>query len=203
MRDREPELVVARHAESTLGRKGLINGDPRRANPLTPRGVDQARALGRRLRDLPLAVCITTEFGRTIETADIALEGRDVARVVVPELNDPPQPGFDGEPLEGYLRWLGGSDWAETPPGGGESQLESVGRYLAGWRAALDYAEYGVAVVAHAFPISVALTLAHGDPPLLRRKYDWEVGLAQPHLIRRAALETGLDRLAQELAACV
>ena len=71
--------VLARHGESVLNQQGRVNGDPAVPAPLTERGRENARLLGLELRGLPLDACLHTRFGRTLETARIALEGRDIA----------------------------------------------------------------------------------------------------------------------------
>ena len=48
---------------------------------------------------------MTTEFERTRETADGALAGRDVPRLVVPELNDPPAGDLEQRPYAELARW--------------------------------------------------------------------------------------------------
>ena len=48
---------------------------------------------------------MTTEFERTRETADIALEGRDVPRLVLPELGDPPNGDLEQRPYAELARW--------------------------------------------------------------------------------------------------
>jgi broad specificity phosphatase PhoE len=83
-------LIVARHAESMFNVRGVLNGDPSIPGGLTVEGRARARRLGERLQNERIDVCVTTEFERSRETADIALEGRDVPLLVVPRLNDPP-----------------------------------------------------------------------------------------------------------------
>src|SRR5207302_11123884 len=61
--------VIARHAESTLNYENRINGDPSLHVPLTEKGRDEARLLGRQIAHVPIDVCIVTRFDRTRETA--------------------------------------------------------------------------------------------------------------------------------------
>ena len=61
----EPMIVIARHAHSTLNELGKVNGDPSVEVGLTERGVEEARLLGMQLANLPLDLCVHTEFGRT------------------------------------------------------------------------------------------------------------------------------------------
>lgn len=193
-------IYVIRHAETVLGERNIVNGDPTVDNPLTERGRAQARALAQDLANAEFGLCITTEFDRTKETADLILDGRDVPRSVVADLNDPKQGDFEGKDFAGYAAWMDGSGLTDRIPGGGESQLECVTRYARGWRTVAEKASEGLLVVAHAFPISVALTLHEDDPPLLRRNYERDPDFAEINILDAERLAQALDRLDEELA---
>ena len=192
-------IYVARHAETVLGERGIVNGDPTVDNPLTERGIRQAQELGARLSDVDLALCITTEFRRTKQTADVVLEGRDIPRIVVADLYDPRQGDFEGKEFELYARWMDATGIDDAIPGDGESQLDAVTRYARGWRTVVERASAAVLVVAHAFPISVALTLHEDDPPYLRRNYDRDPTFAELNVLDPQRLRQGLDALDEEL----
>ena len=81
-------VVLARHGESERSVAGLTNGDPRIACALTAEGREEARRLGLELANEPIDLCVTSEFERARETADIALAGRDVPRLVLREAAD-------------------------------------------------------------------------------------------------------------------
>jgi probable phosphoglycerate mutase len=194
-------LYVVRHAESVLGAQSIVNGDPSVDNPLTERGREQAGAVGAELAAVSLALCVTTAFRRTEETAELILTGRDVPRRIVAELNDPRQGDYEGRPFPEYAAWMDSSGMTDAIPGGGESQLECVTRYARGWRTVAEEAPGPVLVVAHAFPISVALTLHEDDPPMLRRNYDRDPAFAELNVLDPERLLEGLGRLDEELAA--
>ncbi len=80
--------VLSRHAQSTLNLENRVNGDPSVAAPLTAAGREQAIQLGHQLAELPLDLCVHTRFERTVETAELALDGRDVPRSSEPLLDD-------------------------------------------------------------------------------------------------------------------
>ena len=71
-------FVLARHAESVLNLQHRINGDPSVPAPLTEHGREEAALLALQVRSLPVDGCLHTRFGRTAETARIAMDGRDV-----------------------------------------------------------------------------------------------------------------------------
>jgi probable phosphoglycerate mutase len=192
-------VYVVRHAESLLGARNVVNGDPTVYNPLTERGRAQAEEVGRRLVDVPFEICFTTEFPRTKETAELIVAGRDVPMVVVPDLNDPRQGDYEGKAFDLYAKWMDDTGMDDAVPGGGESQRDCVTRYARGWRTAAE-APGPVLVVAHAFPISVALTLHEDGPPMLRRDYERDPVFAEVNVLDTERLLKGLDALDDELA---
>src|SRR5437763_17003135 len=164
-RRRMQRLILARHGESDLSARGIANGDPARACVLTEAGQDQARRLGDLVADEPLDLCVTSAFSRTQETADLALAGRDVPRLVVPELNDVRFGEFEGRPFDEYRAWAGARDPTEAPPGG-ESRAEVAARYVRGFRLVLARPERLILVVAHGLPLRYTLLALQGlDPP--------------------------------------
>ena len=160
-------LLVARHGESEYSLKALVNGDPGVACPLTETGRAQARALGEALRDETVDLCAVTEFERVRETAELALAGRELPYLVVPELNDPRYGEFEGGSLTAYREWA----WAQGPlqaPVGGEHRGEIAGRYARGFRTLLDRPEESILLVAHSLPIAYVRDAADGRAPRSR-----------------------------------
>ena len=110
-------VILARHGESVFSERLLVNGKAAVAGPLTPRGVEEAEELGRALAEDEIDLCVTTEFERTRQTADVALAGRDVPRLVVPELNDPLYGDYEGGALEDYRSWADGAASSDDAAG--------------------------------------------------------------------------------------
>jgi broad specificity phosphatase PhoE len=98
-------LILMRHAESVFNDRGVLNGNPNVPGGLTERGADQARRARALLGGQPLDLCVTTNFQRCVETADIVLERRSVPRAVMPELNDPPVGHLELRPYAELERW--------------------------------------------------------------------------------------------------
>lgn len=185
-------VVLARHAESRFSVRHACNGDPATCEGLTDEGRAQAGALGRLLADDPLELCVTTEFRRTQETADLALGGRDVPRLVVPELNDIRFGSFEGGLLEDYRRWGHAATPDEECPGGGESRAAAAARFARGFRGVLSRREGVALVVCHALPIRYVLSaLLERDPSAIVEP----VAYAEPHRFSAAQLERGVERL--------
>jgi broad specificity phosphatase PhoE len=181
------KLILARHGESEYSARGALNGDPSLPCPLTAAGREQARLLGERLAGEPIDLCVTSEFERTKETADLALAGREIPRLVLAELNDHPAGDWEGRPLAEYLEWARAHDAAATIPGAGESRAEVAARIARGLRALLARPEPTVLAVLHSLPISYVLTGPERQLPLL--------AYAEPFPLTRAEVERSVQRL--------
>ena len=186
------EVILARHGESELSVVGRVNGDPAVACPLTAEGEQQARRLGERLAEVEIDLCITSEFERAQRTADLALAGRDIPRLVLPELNDIRFGGFEGSAVADYRVWAAENEPTTEAPGGGESRSGTVARYVRAYRTILDRPEETILVVVHGLPIRYVLNaIEDTDPaPLVE-----QVAYAEPYRLSAAALERAVDRL--------
>jgi probable phosphoglycerate mutase len=184
--------LLARHGESEASLRGAMNGNPQTAVKLTELGREQARRLGEELAGEPIDLCVTSEFGRTHETADLALAGRDVPRLVLPELNDIRVGEFEGRLLTDYRRWAHAQTPLAIPPGGDESRADVVARYVQAYRTILARPERTVLVVAHGLPIRYVLNAARGvhPAPVLE-----QVELAHAYRLAREELEAAVARL--------
>jgi broad specificity phosphatase PhoE len=184
-------LQLARHAESELGALGLVDGDPDRANALTETGREQAERLGARLEGEPVDLCVTTRLQRTRETAELALGGRDVPRLVVAELDEIRFGRWEQRPFADYATWAWAAGPAERAPGDGESRRDVAARFAAGWRRVLERPEQTVLAVVHGLTVRYTLDAARGLVPAQRAD---QVALAEPYELSdeelRAAVET-------------
>src|SRR5712691_6639908 len=186
------EIILARHGESEFSVRGTMNGDPATAVRLTEAGREQARRLGRLLAGERIDLCVTSEFGRAAETADLALGGRDVPRLVLAELNDIQVGDFEGGSLAEYRAWAGAQDPVALPPGGGESRADTVRRYVRAYRTLLARPEETVLVVAHGLPIRYVVNAAAGRPPAPLLD---PVEYAEPYRLAAAELEEAVSEL--------
>ena len=186
------EVILARHGESELSVVGTVNGDPAMACALTETGRAQAKRLGELLREVEIDLCVTSEFERARETADIALAGRDISRLVVPELNDVRFGEFEGGTLATYREWAAANEPTVEAPGGGESRSGTVLRYADGYRIVLARPERLVLVVAHGLPIRYVLNALEGMPPTALVD---QVDYAEPYRLSAADLEDAVGLL--------
>jgi broad specificity phosphatase PhoE len=186
------EVILARHGESELSVVGTVNGDPAVACALTPTGREQAHRLGELLADTGLDLCVTSEFQRTLETADLALAGRNVPRVVLAELNDVHFGSFEGGALADYRKWAGENEPTTPAPGGGESRAATIARYLSAYRTIMARPEPTILVVTHGLPIRYILN-ALGDRlpgPLVD-----QVPYAEPYRLSARELDAAVTLL--------
>jgi broad specificity phosphatase PhoE len=158
-------VILARHGESEYSARGRLNGDITVAVGLTARGREEARGLGAQLRGEPLDLCVTSEFQRSRETADLALDGRDMPREIDARLNDPLIGRYEGGYLEDYRAWASSSPSSAAPDEGGENRLAIVTRYAAAFRDLLERPEETILTVCHSLPVSYALGAREGKLP--------------------------------------
>jgi 2,3-bisphosphoglycerate-dependent phosphoglycerate mutase len=185
-------LILARHGESEYSRRGLVSGDPTVAVPLTAEGRAQARQLGALLAETPIDLCAVSEFSRTRETAELALEGRGVSIVVVSELNDHPAGDYEGGPLADYLEWAHQAAPADLIPGSVETRIAAVQRFIRGYSRLLDRSEPTILTVLHSLPIRYLLDAAAGRDPAARLGL---LAYVEPLELSRAQVAAGLARL--------
>jgi len=160
-------LIVARHGESSYSARGLLNGDPSVRCPLTAAGRGQAQRLGELVRAVQLDLCVTSAFERTQETAELALAGRPVPRLVVPELNDHPAGEFEGKAIDDYLAWAHAAPSGRPIPGAVESRVDALRLFARGYRLLLERPERTILAVLHSLPISYLVSGPLRRLPLL------------------------------------
>ena len=186
------EVILARHGESELSVVGTVNGDPAVACALTPTGEEQARRLGEQLAEVEIDLCVTSEFERARQTADLALAGRDIPRLALPELNDVRFGGFEGKSLAEYRAWAAENVPTAEAPGGGESRSGTVARYVRAYRTILDRPERTILVVAHGLPVRYVLDAVAGTTPVAKAR---QVPYAEPFPVSAAQLTAALEHL--------
>ncbi len=185
-------VILARHGESELSVVGRTNGDPGTACALTEAGREQARQLGELLAGDQLGLCVVSEFQRAQETAGLALEGREVPRLVLPELNDIRFGDYEGRALTEYRSWAHAHGPEERVPGEGDSRAETVRRYIRAYRTILARPEPSILVVAHGLPVRYVLDADAGRDPAPAVE---QVPYAEPFRLTAAELAAAVERL--------
>ena len=185
-------VVLARHAHSQLNLEHRINGDPSRPVHITHEGREEARRLGLQLANVALDLCLHTRFGRTQETATLALEGRDVPVEVEPLFDDIDVGDLEGSSLEDYRAWKRQHTRADPFPGG-ESLDTAARRYVQAYRKLLGSGRRSVLIVCHEIPIRYALNGASGSETLDAPVH--EIPNATPFLLDEESLTRAADRI--------
>jgi broad specificity phosphatase PhoE len=188
--------VLARHGESTLNFENRINGDPAVPVALTEKGRAEARLLGQQVAHVRLDVCICTRFSRTRETAQLALEGRDVPIEMEPLLDNIDVGDLEGVALEDYRAWKREHTRRDPFPGG-ESLDAAALRYAQAFRKLLGRPQTSMLVVTHEIPLRYAINAADGSDDLDGPAH--QLANATPYLFDRDSLGRaveGIERLA-------
>lgn len=148
-------ILLVRHGQTVSNKEGRFCGHSETA--LTPLGIEQARALGRRLASLPLDAVYTSDFSRSIDTAAIILAGRDLTPRVDAGFREIHYGDWEMERERDIarrdretMRLLRAEDPSWRPPGG-----ETIDEVRRRTLAALDR-------VIRAHPHQSALIVTHG-----------------------------------------
>jgi len=187
-------FVLVRHGQSELNAAQRINGDPSVSVALTLQGEAEATALSVQLTGIALDLCLHTRFGRTQQTAEIALAGRAVAVEVEPLLDDIDVGKLEGESIEAYRAWKRGRGRADAFPDG-ESLDAAALRYADAFERLLERSEQRILVVCHEIPVRYAVNAAAGSDELDGPAH--EIRNCVPHLFD----EDGLARAAARIRA--
>ena len=187
-------FLLVRHGQSVFNVDGIVNGDPARDRGLSERGVEEARRLAGQLANYPIDVVVVSPFPRALETAAIALHGRDVPRVVDDDLGDVRIGELDGRTLEDYRKSTPHHD-RNVPFPGGESLNDAARRYAAAFARLCDREEQSTLVACHEIPVRYAVNAAAGSDDVDGPLHD--VANATPYLFDEPALRRAATRLVE------
>jgi probable phosphoglycerate mutase len=184
-------LLLARHAHARSNADDRISSTPP-GEGLSDLGVEEALALRETLAYEPIGLGVSTRLARAQETLELALGGRDVPRLVLPQLDEIGFGSFEGGALADYRAWA----WSNEPdalcPGGGESRVAVAERLAAALDALLARPEQMVLAVSHALPIRYVLDAADGLFPAARIAH---VPHATPLALDAEAVERAAETL--------
>jgi broad specificity phosphatase PhoE len=185
-------FVLARHGQSELNATRRVNGDPAVAVALTAKGETEAEGLGLQVAGIQLDLCLHTQFGRTRQTAEIALAGRGVRLEAEPLLDDIRVGDLEGQTIDDYREWKRQHTRSDALPGG-ESLDEAARRYAAAFERLLARTERRVLVVCHEIPVRYALNAAAGSADLDGPAH--EIGNCIPHLFDEGGMQRAIDQI--------
>ncbi|HEU5216436.1 MAG TPA: histidine phosphatase family protein [Gaiellaceae bacterium] len=189
-------FLVARHGQSLFNVDQVVNGDPALDRGLSEQGIEEAERLAGQLAALPLDLVAVSPFPRALQTANIALAGRDVPHVVDEDLGDVRIGELEGEPLDAYRDAPAHENRKERFPGG-ESLDEAALRYVAAFDRLLARDEPAAFVVCHEIPVRYLVNGAAGSSELDGPLH--YVANAAPYLFDETSLRRAVERI-RELA---
>ncbi|MBE3556644.1 MAG: histidine phosphatase family protein [Firmicutes bacterium] len=149
-------LLLVRHGETVANVEGRFQGQ--REYPLTPRGLQQAEAMRKRLEALPIDLVFSSDLSRALQTAQVIVTGRALSITIDPRLREYRWGAFEGLTHAGIRAAypeLGArlrEEWGSLPIPGKEDPTAFVERIDAFLQALLE----GVAQAA------TVLIVAHG-----------------------------------------
>jgi probable phosphoglycerate mutase len=189
-------FLLVRHGQSLFNVDRVVNGDPALDRGLSEQGIEEATRLGSQIAALPLDLVAVSPFPRALQTANIALDGREVPHLVDEELGDVRIGEFEGASLDVYRESPGHHDPRVRFPGG-ESLDEAALRYAAACERLLARDEHVTFVVCHEIPVRYLANAAAGSDDLNGPLH--YVANATPYLFGEASLGRAVERL-RELA---
>ncbi|HLY85786.1 MAG TPA: histidine phosphatase family protein [Gaiellaceae bacterium] len=187
-------FVLARHGQSLFNVDQVVNGDPALDRGLSEQGIEEAERLAGQLAALPLDLVAVSPFPRAIQTANIALAGREVPHLVDDDLGDVRIGELEGKSLDDYRAAPAHWNRKERFPGG-ESLDEAALRYTGAFDRLLERDEAVTLAVCHEIPVRYLANAAAGsgelDGPLRL------VANAAPYLFDETSLRRALERMRQ------
>jgi len=189
-------FLVVRHGQSLFNIDKLVNGDPALDRGLSEQGIEEAQLLAGQVAALPLDLVAVSPFPRALQTANIALEGREVPHLVDDDLGDVRIGELEGESLDAYRQAPAHTNRKERFPGG-ESLDEAALRYARAFERLLTRGETVTLVVCHEIPVRYLVNAAAGSGELNGpHRY---VANAAPYLFGEGSLQRAVARI-EELA---
>ena len=187
-------VVLVRHGQSVFNVDGVVNGDPGLDRGLSALGIAQGELLQRQLAALAIDLCVTSEFPRAQQTAELALAGRAGATPTLVDagLNDIRIGDLEGQTLAAYRAWKHAHAHDDRFPGG-ESLDEAARRYGDVFERLLGRTEETILCVCHEIPVRYAVNAAAGSDSLDGPLHD--VANATPYLFDADALRRAVARL--------
>jgi probable phosphoglycerate mutase len=169
------KIYLARHGRSTYNDLGLCNADPSIDVHLTPTGIQQAKALGEKLKDVHIDHIFVSELRRTQQTAEFVNTFHNLHIEVDPRLNDGPS-GFEGKPFQEYEAALAAAPNRWTARFNGGMSIEDVKQQAASFINELRSKDYDtVLVITSQWVVFAIIALLNG----LSNEDAWKLNVEQ------------------------
>src|SRR5581483_5709423 len=186
-------FLACRHGQSLSNVDQVVNGDPALDRGLSEQGIEEAERLAGQLAGLPLDLVAVSPFPRAIQTANIALDGREVPHLVDEELGDVRIGELEGASLDEYRQAPAHANRKERFPGG-ESLDEAALRYVRAFGRLLERDEPATLVVCHEIPVRYLVNAAGWSDTLDGPLHS--VANAAPYLFDEDSLRHAVERIA-------
>jgi broad specificity phosphatase PhoE len=187
-------FLAVRHGQSLFNVDKVVNGDPTLDRGLSEQGIEEAERLATQLAALPIGLVAVSPFPRALQTANIALAGRDVRHLVDQELGDVRIGELEGESLDAYREAPAHVNRRERFPGG-ESLDEAALRYAGAFERLLARDEPVTLVVCHEIPVRYLVNCAAGSSELDGPLH--YVANAAPYLFDEQSLRRAVARIGE------
>jgi probable phosphoglycerate mutase len=184
-------FLLARHGQSLFNIDKIVNGDPALDRGLSERGIEEAEGLAGQLAALPIDLLAVSPFPRAMQTANIALGGREVPQLVDDDLGDVRIGELEGDSLDAYRATPAHTNRKERFPGG-ESLDEAALRYATAFERLLARDEAVTLVVCHEIPVRYLVNAAAGSGEL-NGPFRY-VANAEPYLFDERSLTRAVER---------
>jgi len=189
-------FLICRHGQSLFNVDRIVNGDPALDRGLSEQGIEEAGRLAAQIAAVPLELVAVSPFPRALQTANIALDGRDVPHLVDEELGDVRIGELEGASLDAYRDTPAHANPKERFPGG-ESLDEAALRYAGAFERLLARDEGATLVVCHEIPVRYLANAATGSGELNGPLH--YVANAAPYVFDDTSLRRAVERI-RELA---
>lgn len=188
---------LLRHGQTSLSASYWVNGDLRLAVPLDETGREQCRRARIVIPVAEIRSCVSSEFPRAVETAELILHSAKVPVTADQRLNELDYGTFEARPFGEYAAWLCQHGPHGRPPGATESQREAIRRMLDGMRSVLTLPGPRI-VVTHGLALSVISWRQHHELTEGVVLFP-EAPCATPIVLADADLRRTIDALATDL----
>ena len=139
----------------------------------------------------PVDLAAHTAFLRTRETAELAWP--TAPTLDVPELNEIHFGQFEGTLwTDGYADWVATAGPQDDCPGGGESRVTALSRYVRGFRILLERPEERIALIAHGAHVRYLLLASERRAPTPLLEF---IDPAVPYTFSEAEFQAAVELL--------
>lgn len=152
------KLYLARHGECEGNARKLFFGLTN--YPLTERGLLHANMLREKFVDIPVSTVYASRLSRSYETAEIAIHGKAVPVIRMPEFNEQDMGPLEGLTYEAVIEGFPDElpkmleNWTQYSPSGVESFAEVSARVIRGLNMIISRDEDAL-IVSHNGPLSI------------------------------------------------